>query len=473
MDSARLANLVSIPKIGGRAGDVRGAAMEEPPLASPTSNPSGYRATRAIPMNAFQRMLRGWEEVHPYNAAQVMELRKPVAVEAASAAWAATLEEMQLGRVEAKIISYRHIGINGEMERYPVRLLPSDTCLETYLAAELNRPFDDAGEPPFRPFLVPKPDGTCHFGLVYQHWIADSVAIRHMLRRWLERVFVPPQDWRPQRIRHANIGYLGLLELAPGPMEPAQTVLSMIRRHLRYRKARKCKTLGQGDYPVNLIMRDVPGLIPVITAAARRKSVKVNDLFVAAAMRACDTRIPTQFRKHRTDVAIGSIVDLRPLARGALDDRFGLFLGFAEVIASPRLLATPGRLLSDVARQNQLHRQRGIWPSSVGYLLLAMATRPLVKPQKLYSFFRKETPLIAGLSNVNLARTWVDNHRDLVASYRRVSPTGPLAPVVFAVTALGDDLQLSITYRDALLTRDQASDLADAFVRELRAVFAV
>ncbi|QOV88487.1 hypothetical protein [Humisphaera borealis] len=424
-------------------------------------------------MNAFQRMLRGWEVVHPYNAAQVLELRCPVGVDAASAAWSATMEDMNLGRVEAKVISYRHFGLNGEMSRFPVRLLPPGTCLETYLGDELNRPFSDPGEPPFRPFILPDASsGTFHFGVVYQHWVADSVAVRHMLRRWLERMFRPPAAWKPLRMRHANIGYLGLLELSPGPMEPVQTMLSMIRRHMRYRKARKCKTLGKDDYPVRVIMQDAPGLIGGLTRAAKRLGVKVHDLFLTAATRVCDERIPTQHRKSRTDLAIGSIIDLRPLARGALDDRFGLFLGFAEVISRPDEIKRRHKLLASIARQNHLHRQRGIWPSSVGYLLLAMATRPLVKPSKLYSFFRKETPMIAGVSNVNLSSTWVAEFGDLIAKYRRISPTGPLAPVVFAVTSLGDDLQLSITYRDALLTREQAAELGAAFVTELRSLIA-
>jgi len=473
MESSPLANRVLFTKIASDDAAPRPAALEGSPLTQPpTSQLTPPARTSAIPLNVFQRLLRGWEVVHPYNAAQIMEIRREIDLAAASAAWSATLEEMQLGRVEVKPISYRHIGLNGQMTRYPVRLLPHDTCLETFVAAELNRPFDDPGEPPFRPFLWPDAaSDTWHFGVIYQHWVADSVAVRHMLRRWLERMFVPPpQHHRGPTIRHANIGYLGLLGLAPGPLHPAITMLSLFRRHWRYRTVRKCKTFGRDDYPVGVVMRNIPGLIDKVVAAARHRRVKVNDLFLAAAMRACDGRIPTQHRKHRTDLAIGSIIDLRPLARGALDDRFGLFLGFAEVVCGPTLITRPDRLLMDIARQNRVHRQRGIWPSSVGYLLLAMAARPLVKPEKLYSFFRKEAPLIAGVSNVNLTSTWVGERGDLIAGYRRVSPTGPLAPVVFAVTTLGDDLQLSITHRSALLGTEQARELGNAFVNELTAL---
>lgn len=469
MKSRALANSVFMPKIAGDTTGEDTAALEGPPLTTPqTSQDSSHTTTGAIPLNVFQRLLRGWEVVHPYNAAQVMEIRRELDPAAASAAWAATLDELQLGRVEIRKISYRHICLNGQMNRYPVRVLPPDTCLEAFVAAELNRRFDDPGEPPFRPFLwVDATAGAWHFGVVYQHWVADSVAVRHLLRRWLERAFQLPPQRRTPRIRHANIGYLGLLGLAAGPFHPAQTMLSLFRRHWRYRRARKCKTLGKRDLPVGVVMRDVPALIGKVVSASKRLDVKVNDLFLAAAMRACDGRIPTQVRKQRTDLAIGSIIDLRPLARGALDDRFGLFLGFAEVICGPKLIRSPRKLLADIATQNRLHRLRGIWPSSVGYLMLAMVFRPVVKPRKLYSFFRKEAPLIAGVSNVNLTSTWVGQCGDLIAGYRRVSPTGPLAPVVFAVTSLGDRMQLSITHRLGLLSSQQARELGDAFVAEL------
>jgi hypothetical protein len=219
--------------------------------------------------------------------------------------------------------------------------------------------------------------GTWHLGLVYQHWVADSVAVRHVLRRWMERLLLPPARHARSKVRHAHIGYLGLLDTAPGSLTPAQTVLSMVRRHLRYRRARKVVTFGDGDYPVGVVLAEAAGRVPALVEAARRAGAKVNDLFLAAAARACDGRVPTQHRANRPDLALGSIVDLRPLARGALDDRFGLFLGFAEVVCRPDEIRCPRRLVATVANQNKAHRQRGIWPSSVGWLMAALAARPL------------------------------------------------------------------------------------------------
>ena len=445
-----------------------------------------------LPINAFQRLLRSWDLIHPYNAAQVMELRRPVDAAAASVAWGRALEACGLGRVKAGRWLYQHVGLNGEMARYPVRPLPVGTSLESHLSAEINRPFADVGEPPFRPFVLPDPAaGTWHFGVVYQHWVADSVAVRLLLQRWVDQMFggeLPraeparaagtvvasrpsplPAAARHVAVRHADTGYIGLASKSPGDDSAEPAILSLIRRHLRYRRARKVVTMGQDDYPVAVALAEAGGLVPKLVAEARRRSVRVNDLFLAAAALAAERRVPTQERKNRPDLAVGSIVDLRPLARGALDGRFGLFLGFSEVVCRPADLASRDALVSAVARQNRLTRLRGVWPSSIGWLLAALATRPFVPKHRLYGFIRKETPIVAGVSNVNLNRTWVADERPgLVARFRRISPTGPLAPVVFAVTTLGDDLHLSLTYRSALLTAPQAHDLAAAFLAELR-----
>ncbi len=405
--------------------------------------------------------------MHPYNAAQVLELKRNIEPAAASTAWGQTLEEAGLGRVEVAGGSYRHICLNGELANYPVRSLPAETSLEQFIATELNRPFTDPQEPPFRPFLVSPGGGeACRFGVIYQHWVADSVAVRQLLHRWVQRVFatgpLPAAD-----LKHAGEGYVRLAGRARGDLTPGQTLLSLLRRHLRFRYVRKVRTCGKDDYPVAVVMSRGEGIVPKLVESARRRGVKVNDLLLAATARACDARVPTQRRGKRQDLAVGSIVDLRPMVRGSLEGQFGLFLGFTENICRPRELKDPDALVRSIARQNRLHRHRGIWSTSTGWLMAANATRPLVPPKNVYRFLRKETPVVAGVSNVNLNGTWVSTADDLISGYLRISPTGPLAPVALAITSLGNDLQVSLTYRTALLNEAQAKELSQAFFDEV------
>lgn len=198
------------------------------------------------------------------------------------------------------------------------------------------------------------------------------------------------------------------------------------------------------------------------------QGLKVNDVFLAAIAEACDRYVPSQRRENRPNLAVATIVDLRPHAEADLSETFGLYLGFTEVVCRPPELRSFPRLVRSVAAQNAVHRRKGIPQESLGWLMAAVAARRFVPTDKIYHFYRKETPLAGGVSNVNLNGTWAaDYHPGPLLDYIRVSPTGPMVPVVFTVTTLGEQLHVSMTYRPALLTESQASDMARHFLTRL------
>ena len=64
----------------------------------------------------------------PYNAAQAMRVRGKVDFAAVARAWADAIEAAGLGRVSVDPANgrcFRHETLNGEMARYPVRMLPA------------------------------------------------------------------------------------------------------------------------------------------------------------------------------------------------------------------------------------------------------------------------------------------------------------------------------------------------------------
>src|SRR6478672_11266836 len=119
-------------------------------------------------LNLFQRLARRWDSVHPYNAAQVMRVADAVDPNKAGQAWAEALRALGLGRVYvADDLKFRHEALNGEFVRYPLAVLGNGACVAGHLTRELNRPFDQEDEPPFRPFVLNGNDGT-YLGVVYQ-----------------------------------------------------------------------------------------------------------------------------------------------------------------------------------------------------------------------------------------------------------------------------------------------------------------
>ena len=77
-------------------------------------------------------------------------------------------------------------------------------------------------------------------------------------------------------------------------------------------------------------------------------------------------------------------------------------------------------------------------------MLAATAVDRFIPNRDLYHFYRKELPMLGGLSNVTLNDTWAARyHPDPLREYIRVSPTGPLVPLVFlGPTTLGSQLSV-------------------------------
>jgi hypothetical protein len=100
-----------------------------------------------------------------------------------------------------------------------------------------------------------------------------------------------------------------------------------------------------------------------------------------------------------------------------------------------------------------------------------MVVGKLSKPNKLYHFYRKELPIAGGLSNVDLTRTWTTNYRPApLMDYIRISPTGPMTPLVLATTTVGEQFQVGMTYRTGLISSQRAEAIAATFMARLESL---
>jgi hypothetical protein len=88
--------------------------------------------------------------------------------------------------------------------------------------------------------------------------------------------------------------------------------------------------------------------------------------------------------------------------------------------------------------------------------------------------FRKGLPIVAGISNVNLSGSWVEHaatqsNGARLLDYLRVSPVGPLLPLLFTLTTIGDRLSLCVSFRTTAFSTRTAQNLVDAFMAKLLA----
>lgn len=141
----------------------------------------------AIRLNIFQKLTRQWDEIHPYNAAQAMQLAGRFDEARVQAAWEKSIASLQLGAAKVEGGKYCWRFENAPM----MHRVASNQSLDEFFTEQLNRKFDD--DVPLRPFAIDNGGSFC-IGVIYHHWIADSVSIRSVLREWFLQIYFPDES---------------------------------------------------------------------------------------------------------------------------------------------------------------------------------------------------------------------------------------------------------------------------------------
>ncbi len=430
-----------------------------------------WRESRTAKFNVFQQLARQWDRLHPYNAAQVIKVRGQADLAASRSAWIEALQALNLGALCISENSYHYRCLNGEAITHGVVRCPEGTELDRWISEEMNRPFEAFGGVPFRPFLLQKA-GYFWMGVCYQHWVADSASIRMLMREWFVRQFDPPAAAkRPVRI-HAG-GYLSLFGPHRDGYRTAEALMSSLRWHCQFRRIRRIEDREKfRDMSERFALFDAPeGLIDRLCVTARQAGATVNDVFLAAIAQVCNQHVPVLRRLRRRDLAVGTIVDLRPSADRPLNDVFDLLLGFTSICGRAKHLGDWQALLASVARQTRNQKLGGLPLASSFRMLVGLIAGKYLSRDGMIELYRKRVSLAGANSNVNLNRCWpAKYHGSHLLDYLRVAPTGPMTPLVFTTTTLGKGLSVGLTYRPAIIPPERAEKLGKTFIDRLREV---
>jgi hypothetical protein len=400
------------------------------------------------PLNLFQRLICQWDKLHPYNAAQILQLAGPADIAALDATWQDTYRTL--------FPKYTPISIQS---------VAANPSLADFITGEMNRPFNN--QSPFRPFVLDH--GSHHYaGIVYHHWAADSVSIRMLLREWFFRRYAPDRARTTPFDRPRGSPFVP--ERANWSV--GDGLLSSLRWAARNRHVARVDHRGYDDFNCRFALHNLsPGLVAPLLAYARRHGATLNDLFLAVTAEVCKQFVPLKPTARRPDLGLGTIVDLRPYSRENLSNTFGLFLGFTSTVCRPADLATFPRLLKSIATQSQFDKRARVPLFSPLRMLAGLGVGKIYPRRKIIEFYRKRIPLAGGISNVNLNRAWPGEfHPHPLLDYIRVSPTGPMMPVVFTPTTLGENLNLGFTYRPSLIPLERAGEMARHFIHRLNAL---
>jgi len=422
-------------------------------------------ASARAKFNVFQKLVRQWENIHPYNGAQVLKIRGVVDLDLCRKSWFQALESMNLGVVCVGNDSYHHRCLNGEAMYHGVFLCPPGTRIDPFISDQLNRSFDFRGGVPFRPFIIQE-TGYFWMGLIYQHWVADSASIRMLIHEWFIRQFDPARSARRPTRFNAG-GYLSLFGPHRESSPPLEVLLSSLRWPSQFKKARRIEDREKfRDMKLRFsILTASEGLIDPLRRAARAMNATVNDLFLAAIAQVCNEFVPAISRFRRRELAIGSIVDLRPKSDQPLADVFDLLLGFTSISCRNRHLDDFPGLVESVVRQTRQQKRGGLAMSSCLRMAAGLVAGKFLDRDKIIEFYRKRVPLAGASSNVNLNRCWAARYANgPLLDYIRVAPTGPMTPVVFTTTTLGNHLSIGLTSRCAIIPPETSAQIGQKFI---------
>ena len=419
-------------------------------------------------LNLFQRAMLEWRGQHPYNAVHAARIERALDPDALVSVIAAELREAGLTGLHLDAARGRYAWRGGPAQVALERVDASDGwegALAHAFERHLNRAFPREGAlEPFRFFVVP--DGSAFLlGLAYDHFIAGGDAIVALLEaisaRYLgvrERASAlrryPPTHWR-LFARHPLAFLRGFARLPRLAASCRRTIRPRYRDIADGYNAFMLFALDEGDYHA-------------LRQAAKRWGVTVNDALMALLLVAQDAAMPGRdLRKRRHELAVASIVNLRAAHGDDAHDTFGQYLGSFRV-SHP---VPPGVALADVAAD--VHRATTRVKHERLYLatLFAMAVdRQLGRLQsrkQRMGIYAKNYPVGAGVSSLDVDALWRDA-ASKPALYLRGVPTGPLSPLVAAVTTCGARMWIGLSFRPTAISREDAGALGRDLVNRIR-----
>jgi hypothetical protein len=438
------------------------------PSEARMTSKSSYQLGR---LNAFQRVMRHWSELHPYNATHTYKIAGPLRLAALEEALAETYIRNGLGIVEVSPdgLSYQyHTDPNPSVEVIPAGE-DADRSLESHVSKELNHPFERPRCRPIR-FGVIEIGPHAHYIVVaYDHWTADSVAARLIMQRVLGRYcgLEMPENERPLELYPGT--YREVFSHRLGRARLGAAALKTLGQWLHDRGAARVGYALTNQMSINFqLHRTRPGTVTQLREFARPLDATVHDVILAALGRAMMEFLPSRVVRRGRDMLLGTIVDTRPDSREDLSDSLGTFLAYYPARVARQHSASLAELTTHIAGLTRPIKARRSYLNSLLNMRFVSSLWGHLNESARPHFMRNVLPMAAGVSNVCLRNTWMNgcgaNH---VLEYIRGASTGPALPLVLSPTTLGQQLNVGVTYRTAGFSTEKINGIMEMLLDQL------
>jgi hypothetical protein len=419
-------------------------------------------------LNLFQATMLDWRDLHPYNAVHAARIEQD-------------LDEAALARAietELSCAGLRGLVLDRDRCRYAWRGGEVHVTLETVDAGSdwqaslaraferhLNAPFPREGAiDPFRFFAMRVEDGF-FVGIAYDHFIAGGDSIVALLDAIAARHAAKSTSAAPLRLyprTHAHLFARHPLRFARG-LARLPALARSCRRTIRPRY----RAIENGHNGFTFFSLD-DAQYQALRTATKRWGVTLNDALMALLLLAQDAAMPprdTSTRRH--ELAVASIINLRREHGEDPRATFGQFLSSFRV-AHP---VPPGTSLEalalDVHRATTRIKREKLYLTTLFAMGVDRFIGRMQTAQQRMATYAKSYPVGAGVSSLNVDALWQSGAAPL---YVRGVPTGPLSPVVVAVTTSGARMCMGISYRTTAVTPEQAAALGNDLVSRIDAL---
>lgn len=443
--------------------------MRSPIQASAEAEP-GRVATALGKLNVFQRAMLQWNDLAPYNAIHVVRIPAMPDLERLQSTLSMVVARHGLGEISLhrKAGTYSY---GAAPDRIEITRIPGDGTFESLageIARQLNLAFPSSGAP-FFPFRFFAAEGADFFslGVTYFHVVADAEAVV-MLLKDIATAYVSPDagplqnpfDLYPPRRDRLRDGGLAVAfrKLAAFP-----ATWRKMQQSDRYACTNAQDfTLGFTFFSISA------GGLRRLAATAKSWHVTINDLFLAIMLECVSPFAAARVNnRQRRSISVGCIVNLRRQVELPQPATFGLFLGSFSVTHE----VPSGIALKELARavrdQTRRVKEDGLCLGMPAQMITGRIFLSLFSPARRATFYAKQYPLYAGLTNMNLNPLWREPLGKQPLNYFRAVCTGPVAPLVFSITTAGDIANVGVSYRTSVFTEENVARIREHFLKQI------
>jgi hypothetical protein len=424
-------------------------------------------------VNLFQAAMVRWREMHPYNAVHVVHVYRPLDAARLEASIRRQLEELGLTGLSLDPRRLRYEWSGGTSAASVAVLAGGADPLATVhdeMERQLNLAFPAAGRfDPFRVFVVAD-EASFHLGIAYDHFVAggDSIVLllQHFVEDYcgIERSASPRPGLYPPKYRHLFARQA--IPLVKG-LASMRHLVASCRRSVRPRYAR-----GEDGYNGVAFFHLDAHEHARLARTAREWDMTQNDLFLSILLWTLSSRTAERRQaKRRRELAVASIVNVRR------DFGAKAATGFAPLLASFRIAhpVPAGMGLRELAgfvhAETSRVKRRKLYLQTLLAIGLSGLQWRFLSVEQRQGFHAKNYAVWAGVTPLQLDVLWPAAHTyPFRIEYVRAVATGPLSPIVVALTTLGEVVRIALSFRTAALDRQQVDGIIADIVDCIRSL---